>query len=197
MKKLYIGFTILLILSIGAGIYYFTGYRQSQMEFPNEVTMESTTSTDYSFKEMPQKIRLLEFMYTNCPDVCPNTTYQMVDIRDRLVKDGLFGDKVEFLTVTIDPARDTVPIMKEYGETFKTTAADGWYVLRGDAEDTRKLADAFRFQYKDPGSGFLIHTNATYLINEKNRIIEVFGMGDKDFDREEVYKKIVKNAEKM
>ena len=197
MKKLYIGFTILLIVSISAGIYYFTGYRQAQMKFPEEVTMVSTTDKDFSFKEMPQKIRLLEFMYTNCPDVCPNTTYQMADIRDRLVKDGLSGDKVEFLTVTIDPYRDTLPIMKEYAKTFKTNTADGWYVLRGETEDTKKLADAFRFQYKDPGSGFLIHTNATYLINEKNRVIEVFGMGEKEFNREEVYKKIVKQAEKM
>ena len=75
MKKLYIGFTILLIVSISAGIYYFTGYRQAQMKFPEEVTMVSTTDKDFSFKEMPQKIRLLEFMYTNCPDVCPNSTY--------------------------------------------------------------------------------------------------------------------------
>lgn len=197
MKKIYIWFISLLVIGIGAGIYYFTGFRQSQMEFPKEVTMQSTTGMDYSFKDMPEKVRLLEFMYTNCPDICPNTTFQMADIRDRLIKDGLFGKKVEFMTVTIDPARDSLPVLKEYGKTFKTDKAKGWYILRGTPEDTRKLADSFEFQFKDPGSGFFIHSSATYLLNDKNRVIDVFGMGEKDFDRDEVYKKIKKATDKM
>ncbi|MBA4535700.1 SCO family protein [Bacillus aquiflavi] len=192
MKKLYITFVILLVIGIAAGIYYFTGYRQSKMEFPQEITMETHTGEEYSFKDMPPKVRLLEFMYTNCPDICPNTTFQMKQLRDKLVDDGVFGDKVEFITITIDPYNDTQKVLQDYAAAFEVDKHDGWYLLRGTNDETKKIADKFNFLYRDPGTGYLIHSSSTYLLNEKNRVIEVFGMGEGSFDKDKVYKQIQK-----
>ncbi|KHF27213.1 hypothetical protein LR68_03963 [Anoxybacillus sp. BCO1] len=66
--------------------------------------------------------------------------------------------------------------------------------LRGSEEDTKKVADAFDFLYRDPGNGMLIHTTLTYFLDENNRVIATFGMGEKGFDKEKVYKEIVKEA---
>ena len=192
MKKLIIAFVILLVIGIGSGIYYFTEYRQSQMAFPEEIVLQTHENKDYTFRNMEPKVRLIEFMYTQCPDVCPNTTYQMKDLRNRLEKDGVFGSKVEFLTVSFDPKRDTPEVLRDYAKTFEIDKYKGWHLVRGEKEDIQKLADNFDFMYRDPGTGQYVHTSATYLLDEDNRVIEVFGMGEKDFDKDKVYKKIQK-----
>ena len=192
MKKLIIAFVILLVIGIGSGIYYFTGYRQAQMAFPEEIVLQTHENEDYTFRNMEPKVRLIEFMYTQCPDVCPNTTYQMKDLRNRLEKDGVFGSKVEFLTVSFDPKRDTPEVLHDYAKTFEIDKYKGWHLVRGEKEDIQKLADNFDFMYRDPGTGQYVHTSATYLLDEDNRVIEVFGMGEKDFNKDKVYKKIQK-----
>ncbi|GMB08840.1 SCO family protein [Thermolongibacillus altinsuensis] len=195
MKKLYITFFSLLAICIGVGIFYFTVYRQAKMEFPSDVTMETAWGKPYSFSEMEPKVRLLEFVYTNCPDICPNTTFQMKQLKERLEKDGLFGKKVEFLTITIDPKRDTSEVMQAYAKMFGVESdEEGWVFLRGNEDDTKKVADAFNFQYRDPGNGMLIHTTLTYFLDENNRVIDTFGMGEKGFDKEKVYKAILEEV---
>lgn len=197
MRKIIITFIILMVIGIASGIYYFTDYRQSKMKFPNGMVMETHKKGSYAFNEMEPKIRLLEFMYVNCPDICPNTTFQMAKIRDELVKDGVFGDKVEFLTITIDPHRDTIEQLQAYAETFGIDKNDGWHLLRGTPEGTQEIADNFEFQYKDPGNGNYIHTSWTYLLDKNNKVIEVFGMGEKSFKRDKVYNRIKKEVQKQ
>jgi protein SCO1 len=192
MKKLYIVFVLLMVAGISAGIYYFTDYRQSKMEFPKDVTLETYKGEAYSFKNMEPRVRLVEFMYTQCPDVCPNTTFQMKQLRDELVKKGVFGSKVEFLTITFDPVRDTKEVLQKYADTFEMEKTDGWYLLRGEKQDIKKLADNFNFQYRDPGTGQYVHTSATYLLNADNEVIKVFGMGENSFNKDKVYKAIMK-----
>ncbi len=184
--------TIILVIGIGSGIYYFTEYRQSQMSFPKDVTLQTHTGADFAFSNLPKKIRLVEFMYTHCPDICPNTTFQMQQLRDRLVKDKVFGNKVEFLTISFDPARDTQEVLQNYAKTFEIDKNKGWFLVSGENSAVKKIADNFKFQYRDPGTGEFIHSSATYLLDEDNKVIEVFGMGEKNFKQKEVYKKIMK-----
>ncbi|HDX9580081.1 TPA: SCO family protein [Bacillus pseudomycoides] len=193
MKKLYITFTLGLIIAIGIGIFYFTGYRKASAEIPKGIVMEDVNGSSVSFDRLPKKLKLVEFMYTKCPDICPVTTYKMKHLRDELVKQKVFGTKIEFITITIDPKYDTTEMLEHYSKTFDMKETTGWHLLRGDEEETKQLAESFNFRYRDPGSGLYIHTSNSYLLDEHNRLIEVFGMGERGFDSKEVLAKI-KNA---
>jgi protein SCO1/2 len=190
MKKLYITFVILLIIAIGSGIFYFTEYRKMTMDLPKGIVMKDINGTELSFDALPKKLKLIEFMYTNCPDICPVTTYKMKHLRDELFKKDEFGKKIEFITITIDPARDTTEKLTKYSQTFDMKETNGWHLLRGDEKATKNLAQSFNFLYRDPGGGMYIHTSNTYLLDEDNHLIEVFGMGEKGFDSQKVLKKI-------
>ncbi|MFS0782947.1 SCO family protein [Bacillus sp. 1P06AnD] len=192
MKKLYMIFAILLVLGIGSGIYYFTDYRQSKMEFPQDITLQTVKGEDFTYRHLKPKVRLVEFMYTQCPDICPNTTFQMKQLRSRLEKEGVFGKKVEFITVSFDPENDTKLVLQKYAKTFEMNEDKGWFLLSGSKNDVKKLTDSFNFQFRDPGTGQFIHSSATYLLDEKNNVIAVFGMGEKNFNQQKVYKKIMK-----
>lgn len=192
MKKLYITFTLGLIIATLIGIFYFTGYQKASAEIPKGIVMEDINGTSVSFDQLPKKLKLVEFMYTKCPDICPITTYKMKHLRDELVKQKVFGTKIEFITITIDPKYDTREILEHYSKTFDMKETTGWHLLRGDEEETKQLAESFNFRYRDPGSGLYIHTSNSYLLGENNRLIEVFGMGERGFDSKEVLEKIKK-----
>jgi protein SCO1 len=191
LKKVYITFISLLVLGILGGIFYFTLYRQSSMDLPQDVVMETAYGEEYAFSNLEPKVRLIEFIYINCPDICPATTHKMKQLREKLEAEGVFGEKVEFLTITIDPERDTQKALQQYGKAFEIENEKDWVLLRGSEEATKKVADAFDFLYRDPGNGMIIHSSSTYLIDEENHIIEVLGM-DKQFDTEKIYKRIMK-----
>lgn len=191
MKKIYITFISLLVLGILGGIFYFTLYRQASMDLPADVVMETAYGEEYVFSELEPKVRLIEFIYINCPDICPATTHKMKQLREKLEAEGVFGDKVEFLTITIDPERDTQKALQQYGKAFGIENQKDWVLLRGSDEATQKVAEAFNFLYRDPGNGMIIHTTSTYLIDEENHIIEILGM-DKQFDTEKIFDRIMK-----
>lgn len=190
MKKLYIIFGALLVLGIAIGVLYLEVIRPGSAELPKDVVMENAIDGEYSFADMTKKARLVEFMYTNCPDVCPVTTLKMSELRHRLIKDGVFGDEVEFITITIDPSYDTKEVLQDYAGRFEVDSADdGWKFLRASDEDTRKVADSLKFRYRDPGTGDIIHESFTFFIDQNNNLIEKFTMGE-GFDTEKVYRRI-------
>lgn len=192
MKKVYIIFTSLLVLGISIGIYYLKVVRPGNAELPEDVVMETAFEEEYSFADLPKKARLIEFMYTNCPDVCPITTLEMSKLRNQLVEEGVFGDKVEFITITINPKYDTQEVLRDYASRFEVTSPDdGWVFLRGTEEATKKVADSLRFLYRDPGTGDIIHSTYTYFLDENNNLLEQFTMGE-SFDIDRVYKRIMR-----
>lgn len=191
MKKLYIAFVVLLILGISSGVLYLKVIRPGNAELPKDVVMETAFGDEYSFADPPKKAKLIEFMYTNCPDVCPVTSLEMSKVRNALEREGVFGDKVEFITITIDPKHDTQEVLQDYAKRFEVTSDDeGWVFLRGSEEDTKKLADSLGFLYRDPGTGDIIHSTYTYFLDEDNNLLEQFTMGQ-GFDREKVFKRIM------
>src|SRR5690625_7402549 len=101
--------------------------------------METAFEEEYALDDLPKKARLIEFMYTNCPDVCPVTTLEMSKLRHDLEEAGVFGDKVEFMTITINPRDDTAEVLRDYASRFEVTSPDdGWLFLRGSEEDTKR-----------------------------------------------------------
>ena len=62
-----------------------------------------------------QKLMLIYFGFTYCPDVCPTTLIKMADIIDRLGEDT---KKINPIFITVDPERDTTDIISDYVSAF-------------------------------------------------------------------------------
>lgn len=189
-KKFYMICASVILLGIASGILYLQILRPGAAEIPNDIVMETAFDNEYDFDDKPKKARLIEFMYTNCPDVCPITTLEMSQLKSQLEKEGLFGDEVEFMTVTIDPERDTLDVLEEYAGRYEVESdEEGWYFLRGNEDDTKAFADALDFMYRDPGSGEIVHSTYTYFMDEDDNLLEKFTMGE-SFDQERVMDRI-------
>ena len=86
------------------------------------------------------RIVMVYFGYTFCPDVCPTTLTNVADVLKRLGPDA---ERVRLLFVTVDPDRDSLPVLAEYVKNF-APQIEG---LRGDSDEIASLARRYRVAY--------------------------------------------------
>ncbi|HJP97182.1 MAG TPA: SCO family protein [Rhodanobacteraceae bacterium] len=114
------------------------------------------------------KVVVLYFGYTHCPDVCPLTLVHLHTVLQKLGKDA--GD-VRVLFVTVDPARDTVPVLHQYVTAFDPRIVG----LTGTQDAIGALAKRYRAFYqretpKTPSSDYEVtHSSAIYIFDREGR----------------------------
>ena len=86
------------------------------------------------------KVVLLYFGYTLCPDFCPTTLSNLATVLQNL---GKQADEVRILFVTVDPNRDTLPVLKRYAGLFAPQVVG----LRGTPDQLASLARRYRVAY--------------------------------------------------
>ena len=191
--KNWIAFSAFIVmLGVSFGIYYFSVHKVSAMEIPENIVLESIDGDTFIFENAPEKVRFIEFIYTKCPYICPTTTMHMKDLKANLREAGITNEEVEFLVITIDPRRDTKEVLVEYAETFNIDINDGWKILRAEASEIERLTSSFDYYYQDPGNGMITHTSSTYLLDQQNNVVAVYGMGDNGFDKDKIFNRIQK-----
>jgi protein SCO1/2 len=102
----------------------------------------------------------LYFGYTHCPDICPATLANLSDVLQRL---GVQAANVRVLFVTVDPNRDTAPLMKGYVQSF-APQMDG---LRGTPDQLIALTRRYRVAFSvTPGPPYeVMHSNAVFVFD--------------------------------
>ena len=88
--------------------------------------------------ELRGKVVVADFIYTACTDICPALTAQMATLRTRLADEGLLGEDVVLLSISVDPARDTPDVMRAYSAPFDADPAN-WRFLTGDEAAIRAV----------------------------------------------------------
>jgi protein SCO1/2 len=132
-------------------------------------------NADFAFRAEPEGLLIVYFGYASCPDVCPTT---LSDTRLALAELGDRAASVEVAMVTIDPDRDSPPILSDYVETF----IDGAIALRTDDPDALAIAaDAFGVTYSvttnDEGEIEVGHTPFLYVVDDQGAIILTWPFG--------------------
>ena len=110
------------------------------------------------------QVTMLYFGYTNCPDVCPATLYN-VDKILRLL--GPTGAGIRFLFVTVDPDRDTPAALAQYVQLFGPNIVG----LRGNADQLYALARRYRVVFsvtKTPVYA-VSHSAAVYVFDARGK----------------------------
>jgi len=92
------------------------------------------------------KIVVLNFIYTDCPDICGLTTARMSQVEDKLGE--AVGRDIFFVSLTVDPEHDTPAKLKEYANAFHI--GPGWLFLTGAPDDIELLRQKLGFTDPDP-----------------------------------------------
>jgi len=118
---------------------------------------KAVTAADYR-----GRIAILYFGYTHCPDVCPTTLAVLGQAMRELGPDA---DKVRVLFVTVDPKRDTQPLLKQYVNAF----GPAFVGLRGDDAALQALTRRYRVGYSVEAAGphgySVTHSSAVFVFD--------------------------------
>lgn len=120
----------------------------------------------YTDKDLRGHWTLLYFGYTHCPDVCPLTLELMGDVMDKL---GAKVARVTPMFITLDPARDTPDVMKQYVASF----GNNFIGLTGsEAQIAPVLREFHVYAKKRPVAGgdyAMDHSGSIYLLDPNGK----------------------------
>lgn len=77
--------------------------------------------------DLKGKLYVVDFFFTSCPSICLKMKDQMIRVHDEF----LDNDQVLLLSHTIDPAHDSVAVLKDYADALGINPAR-WRMLTGD-----------------------------------------------------------------
>jgi cytochrome oxidase Cu insertion factor (SCO1/SenC/PrrC family)/mono/diheme cytochrome c family protein len=160
--------TVAVAMSLVTGAFHARSQVQSQAQsnrwgagyFPNlpVVTQDGKTLRFYD-DVIKGKMVLIDFIYTNCPDLCPLTTARLTQVEDAL--GDMVGRDIFFVSMTVDPERDTPQQLKQFADGFHI--GPGWLFLTGRPEDIR----AINAKLGDKSRALDDHRNEIVLGNDK------------------------------
>ena len=128
-----------------------------------EFTLTNQDGQRAALSALRGKVVAITFIYTTCADTCPLLTAKMAGLQGRL--GGDFGPRVQFLSITVDPARDTPEVLKRYAEGHGAQGA-GWAFLTGTPSEIQVVAKHYGVYYRKTSRGEVDHTFLTSLVDQ-------------------------------
>ena len=147
----------------------------------SQIELATVDGEPWSFTDVAEdRLTLLFFGYTSCPDVCPMT---MAEISLGLEQAGEDADGFDVVMVSSDPARDTDEQLRSWLDRFDPEFEG----VRGDADETVAAAQDYGIPIDVPEE-----TEGDYLVTHGERIAvltpggEAAGMIDDGVEAEEI-----------
>jgi len=156
-------FGVLGFLSTDKTKFYGDEYSRPAFDF----SLTDHRNLDFALSDHAGKVILLNFGFTNCPDVCPTTLGMLGEVLD------LVGDeRAMALFITVDPERDTAERLGAYIPFFH----DRIVGLTGSQQQIKQVNDACgTFYSKEQEASeedyLVIHSPAVYLIDPGGEIV--------------------------
>jgi protein SCO1 len=132
-----------------------------------DFALTSQDGVEVTLGALRGKVVAVTFIYTWCPDVCPMLTDKLARVQDALGPD--FGSKVAFVSITVDPERDTPDVLKEYAAAFDANLA-GWSFLTGTPAAVRDVAQGYGVAVAPAADGQVDHTLLTTLVDRQGNM---------------------------
>lgn len=117
---------------------------------------------------LTNKIYVADFFFTSCPSICPIMKKQMLRVYDKYIG----NQEVKFLSHTIDPKHDSIPVLKNFSNKMGVNSKQ-WYFLYGDKETVYNLAKTayMSTSYEDRSApGGIVHSGYFLLVDKNKRI---------------------------
>jgi protein SCO1/2 len=130
-------------------------------------TLTAQDGRRFALNEVRGKVVVVTFIYTSCADACPLLTAKMAGLQDELGMD--FGAKVFFVSITVDPERDTPKVLSGYAQAHGANLA-GWAFLTGTAAEIREVARRYGVYSKKRVGGDVDHTFLTSLVDQHSTL---------------------------
>jgi protein SCO1/2 len=135
--------------------------------------LTSQSGQDFDSARLTGHVWVADFIFTNCEGPCPRMSAYM----RALQKATSDLPDLKMVSFTVDPARDTPPVLRAYGDNYNADSGR-WYFLTGDP----KILDALdhdSFKLGSIGSQ-MDHSTRFVLVDSKGQVRGYYGIGAGD-----------------
>ena len=127
-----------------------------------------------SLADYKDKVVLIYFGYTMCPDICPTNLAIMSEALSALTAEEL--ERVQGIFISVDPARDTLERLADYTPFFHPKILG----LNGDPAILREVADNYGVKYRAvkqaSATDYTVdHSSFTYVIDQNGKLRHILG----------------------
>ncbi|MFP8833954.1 SCO family protein [Hydrogenophaga sp. XSHU_21] len=136
--------------------------------FAQDFKLTDHTGQVRTMADFRGKAVVVFFGFTQCPDVCPTSMTTLADVK-RLM--GSRGEQLQVLFITVDPERDTLPLLKEYMSNFDPS----FLALRPEPTELKTVADQFKITFRKvegqtPTSYTMDHSAGKYVFDRNGAV---------------------------
>ena len=146
----------------------FKGVDITGADYAKDFALADQNGQTRGIKDFAGKVVVVFFGYTQCPDVCPTTLQELLEVQRML---GADGARVQPVFITVDPERDTAELLKAYMANFDPS----FVALRPTPEQLQALLKDFKIYAKKvdgktPTSYTMDHSAQSYVYDPKGRL---------------------------
>ncbi|MBZ0105330.1 MAG: SCO family protein [Sulfuricella denitrificans] len=129
-----------------------------------------------SLHDFRGKVVLVYFGYTFCPDICPTSLAFTSQALNTLSKEELA--RTQALFISVDPERDTLEKLKEYGAFFHASILGLTGTPEAIADAAHKYGASYRKQNTGSAGGYVVdHSSSTYVIDPDGKLVATLQHG--------------------
>ncbi len=146
----------------------FNATEVSGIDYGRGLKIADTAGQLRSLEDFDDRVTIVFFGFTMCPDVCPNTLLRLKQVRNSL---GEAAERVQVIVVSVDPERDTPERLAAYVNNFDAS----FIGLRPEPQQLEAVIKAFyaiavKVPSKDGSSYTIDHSATLYVYDRSNRL---------------------------
>lgn len=126
-------------------------------------------SNSVAIGDFREKIQVVSFIYTYCEHSCPVIISTLKELELSLSEDS--KNEVNFLLISLDPKRDTPPVLSAYMQE-RDLSRNNWTMLQGTPDDVLEMSALLGVRYRpmDSEGNDLAHSNMITVLDKEGRI---------------------------
>ncbi|TGE16428.1 SCO family protein [Hymenobacter elongatus] len=124
------------------------------------------------------KVYVADFFFATCPSICPKMQGEMLRVYEKFKA----NPQVLFLSHTIDPAHDSIPVLRDYAQRLGIENASRWHFATAPHDTIFALAPRYMTaaQKDSEVPGGYAHSGAFALIDSERHIRGVYDGTEKE-----------------
>ena len=120
----------------------------------------------FDLKSLESRWSFIFFGFMYCPDICPTTLYDLTQVKEEIVAQGISESDIQFVFISVDPARDKAAQIQRYVQYFDPDFLGATGSIGQLTNLTRQLGAPFRAEPETATNVYEVtHASAVYLVD--------------------------------
>jgi protein SCO1/2 len=131
----------------------------------SDIVLYNQHGKKITLDDFDSSILVVNIFFASCPTICPSMNKQIQSVAEGYINEN----NIKFLTVTIDPESDSVPVLAEYAKAYKADLYKRTFATGNKREIYDWVFNDLKLATEQRGSNF-IHDDKVVIIDKQHRI---------------------------